>query len=78
MVVGNSGTQLDPPVTTPLPGLEIAGMEVARGVNAAEFGFVTLQRHRRRWTATLRDVEGEPLLRCALRPQSLDCELAED
>jgi hypothetical protein len=77
LVVGNSGTLLDPPVTTPLPGLEIAGMPVASGVNRAEFGFVTLQRHRHRWTATLRDVEGEPLLRCALRDDSLTCEPAE-
>lgn len=68
LVGGNSGTELDPPVTTPLPGLEIAGLEVTSGVNVAEFGFVTMQRQGRRWTATLRDVEGVPVFRCGLRP----------
>lgn len=76
LVIGNSGTQLDPPVTTPLPGLEMAGLEVTSGVNVAEFGFVTMQRHGRRWTATLRDVEGAPILRCALRAESFNCEAA--
>jgi hypothetical protein len=52
-------------------------MPVASGVNRAQFGFVTLQRHRHRWTATLRDVEGVPLLRCPLRDDSLTCEPAE-
>ena len=58
LVVGNSGTQMDPPVTTPLPGLEIAGSDVTSGLNVDEFGFVTMHRQGRRWTATLRDVEG--------------------
>ncbi len=75
LVVGNSGTELDPPVTTSLPGLEMAGLEVTSGVNLAEFGFVTMQRQgRRRWTATLRDVEGEPILKCSLRAEGLSCE----
>jgi hypothetical protein len=73
LVVGNSGTELDPPVTTPLPGLEMAGMKVASGLNLAEFGFVVLERHHRRWTATLRGVDGAPLLRCALGQTSLAC-----
>ena len=58
-------------------GIEMAGMPVASGVNRAQFGFVILQRHRHRWTATLRDVEGAPLFRCALRDDSLTCEPAE-
>ena len=75
LVVGNSGTELDPPITTSLPGLEMAGLEVTSGVNLAEFGFVTMQRQgRRRWTATLRDVEGEPILKCSLRAEGLNCE----
>jgi Calcineurin-like phosphoesterase len=74
LVVGNSGTELDPPVTTSLPGLEMAGLEVTSGVNLAELGFVTMQRQGRRWTATLRDVEGEPILRCSLRAEGLSCE----
>ena len=78
LVVGNSGTELDPPVTTSLPGLEMAGLEVTSGVNLAEFGFVTMQRQgRRRWTATLRDVEGEPILKCSLRDEGLNCEPSE-
>ena len=78
LVVGNSGTELDPPVTTSLPGLETAGLEVTSGMNLAEFGFVTMQRQgRRRWTATLRDVEGEPILKCSLRAEGLSCEPSE-
>ena len=78
LVVGNSGTELDPPVTTSLPGLEMAGLEVTSGMNLAEFGFVTMQRQgRRRWTATLRDVEGEPILKCSLRAEGLSCEPSE-
>ena len=76
MVVGNSGTALDPPVETPLPGLEIAGLEVASGVNLAQFGFVTLQRRPRAWTAHLRDVTGTPILRCVLGAESLFCRRA--
>ena len=74
LVVGNSGTELAPPVTTPLPGLQMAGLEVTTGLNIAEFGFVTMQRERDQWTATLRDVEGAPRLSCLLRPVGLGCE----
>ena len=56
----------------------MAGLEVTSGMNLAEFGFVTMQRQgRRRWTATLRDVEGEPILKCSLRAEGLSCEPSE-
>jgi len=74
LVVGNSGTELDPRVTTPLPGLEMAGLEVTSGLNVAEFGFVTMRRQGRRWTATLRDIEGAAILRCGLHAEGLACE----
>ncbi len=74
MVVGNSGTLLDPPVVTPLTGLEIAGLEVASGLNVAQFGFVTMRRlFFGAWTAVVRDVAGAPMLGCLLLGDDLDC-----
>src|SRR6185369_3160552 len=44
MTVGNSGTALDPPITTPLAGLEIAGRKVTDGDAVDRFGYVTVER----------------------------------
>lgn len=73
LVVGNSGTALDPAVMTPLPGLVIAGLPVAGGLNRARFGFVTLEASGEGWHAVLRDVAGEPQLECVLSGRNLDC-----
>ena len=73
MVVGNSGTELAPAVETPLEGLEIAGLEVASGLNMDRFGFVTMQRVLGVWTAALRGVRGVPLLGCVLGAERLTC-----
>jgi hypothetical protein len=73
IVVGNSGTLLDQAVSTPLPGLTIAGMTVAGGVSLARFGFMTLEAIDGGWHAVLRDVAGAPLLECALRGRDLTC-----
>ena len=73
MVVGNSGTELAPAVETPLAGLEIAGLEVASGLNVDRFGFVTMQRVLGVWTATLRGVRGVPLVGCVLGAGKLIC-----
>ena len=78
MTVGNSGTELDPPITTPLPGLEMAGKKVQSGLALDEFGFVVFDRRdgwksKAKWDATLRGVRGETLLECTLDSDSLDC-----
>jgi hypothetical protein len=73
LVVGNSGSELDPAVTTPLPGQVIADLPVAVGLNLDRFGFVTLEVSEGGWHAVLRDVAGEPLLECVLSGRHLDC-----
>jgi hypothetical protein len=71
LVVANSGTLLDPPITTPLRGLTIEGLAVADGVSLAQFGFATLEAIERGWRAVLRDVAGAPLLEVrATRPRA--------
>ena len=73
LVVGNSGPELDPAVTTPLAGLEIGGAEVAVGVTRDSFGFVVLDARDAGWGMTLHDVDGATELECAIAERSLDC-----
>lgn len=71
--VGNSGTKLDPAITTPLTGLEIAGATVATGTVIDRFGFLTLEQSGRDWIVTVRDVNGAPQRTCTLSGASLVC-----
>lgn len=71
--VGNSGTKLDPAITTPLTGLEIAGATVATGTVIDQFGFLTLEQSGRDWIVTVRDVNGAPQSTCTLSGTSLVC-----
>ena len=73
LVVGNSGTELDPAVTTPLAGLEIAGAEVAVGATRDTFGFVVLDARDAGWSMTLHDVDGATELECSIADRSLAC-----
>lgn len=73
IVVGNSGTNLDPPITTPLAGLEIAGATVSIGAAIDEFGFVTLDRAGAGWRATLRAVDGTALFDCEIAGGQASC-----
>jgi hypothetical protein len=73
LVVGNSGTMLDEPVTTSLAGLDIAGMKVAAGWTQAEFGFVLMEPEGGGWRATFRSVAGEIRRDCRLEGRTLDC-----
>lgn len=73
LVVGNSGTLLDPPVTTPLTGLEIAGMKVAHGTMLDKFGFVVMERAGENWSIALKDVAGGELEKCVLGNSALLC-----
>jgi hypothetical protein len=66
LLVGNSGTGLDPPLSVSLAGLEIAGTTVATGRAWHEHGFVTLEPRGDAWEATLRAVDGAPVLVCTL------------
>ncbi len=73
LVVGNSGTRLDKPVTTPLTEMEIAGMKPAYGTNAAQFGFVLLERAGDKWTLAVKNVAGSNFDNCVLGGGTLLC-----
>jgi hypothetical protein len=73
LVVGNSGTLLDPPVTTPLTGLEIAGMPVAYGTMMDKFGFALMERAGDKWTVAVKNVSGGDMDKCVLGGGSLLC-----
>lgn len=73
IVVGNSGTLLDPPVMTPLKGLEIGGMPVAYGSMIDKFGYVTLERNGSEWAIAVRNVNGGEMDRCRLGVGTLIC-----
>ncbi len=73
LVVGNSGTLLDPPVTTPLTGLDIAGMKVSYGTTIDRFGFVTMERGEGQWALGIKNVSGGDMDKCVLKDRSLLC-----
>ena len=73
LVAGNAGTSLDPPITTPLAGLAVGATTVATGITRHEWGFTTFERNDTGWLATLRDVQGAPLLACTLAGRDLAC-----
>jgi hypothetical protein len=73
LVVGNSGTLLDPTITTPLTGLDVAGAPVAGGAVSAQFGFLTLEPDPDGWTARTRDPRGFLRLRCDIRGRRVAC-----
>lgn len=73
IVVGSSGTLLDKPITTPLAGLEMAGMKVASGSMMDKWGYVLLQRSGANWALALRDPNGGILTRCTLGGGALEC-----
>lgn len=73
LVVGNSGTLLDKPITTPLAGLEIGGMKVSYGTMRADFGFVTMTRAGDEWAMRVKDVAGADKDRCVLGGGTLVC-----
>ncbi|MCK5392017.1 MAG: hypothetical protein KAJ31_06285, partial [Deltaproteobacteria bacterium] len=58
-VIGISGTELDPPVTDPLEGVEIGGATVSDAVVLNnQFGFVLMELVGEVWQMSIRDVEG--------------------
>ncbi len=80
LVVGNGSTMLDTAVSTPLTGMEIAGMKVGYGVNYAQFGFVTMERAspstsagQAQWALGVKNVNGGDLDKCVLGGGVLLC-----
>jgi hypothetical protein len=73
LIVGNGGTALDPAITPPLVGMEIAGATVAQGMVLDRFGFMTLERSDRGWLGTVRDVDGNATARCTISDDRIAC-----
>jgi hypothetical protein len=73
LIIGNSGVAMDDPITTPLPGLTIAGATVRDGLTYVEFGFTTLERDVGGWRVVTRDRNGAPLTECFLSRDGLAC-----
>jgi len=73
LIVGQSGTSLDPPITSPIVGTEIAGAAVAHGIALARFGFTTLESSDWGWMATVRDVDGRAIAQCRLALDGMSC-----
>jgi hypothetical protein len=74
LVVGMSGTALDPPLTTPLTGLAIDGITVAQGsVLTQQFGYVTMERDGDGWQTAVRDVSGGVIRTCRAEHRRLLC-----
>jgi Calcineurin-like phosphoesterase len=73
LVVGNSGAELDPPITTPLAGLEIGGLKVASGTSISRFGYAAMESSGKAWVVSVRDPSGGEIERCALDSGRLLC-----
>lgn len=72
-IVGNSGTERDPPIPVSLVGQPLGGTTVAAGMSLDAFGFVTLEPAGPGWSATARDVDGSPQLECQIVARQLSC-----
>jgi len=73
LIVGNGGTALDPNITSPLNGLQIADATVQGGAVIDEFGYMTLEPGASGWVGTLRDVAGNPILDCSIASATVQC-----
>jgi Calcineurin-like phosphoesterase len=73
LIVGNGGTTLDPNINESLTGMQIGGERVAASSVQDRFGFMTMERQGAGWMATLRDVNGAPLLACGLLGRDVAC-----
>lgn len=72
-IVGNSGTELDSPITVPLDGLEIAGAIINQGVSFDDFGFVTMENVDNSWRVSVRDVNGKEIIPCEIVGNFANC-----
>ncbi len=72
-VIGNSGTLLDPAITSPLTGLVVAGATVSTGTSVDQFGYLTVEPAADGWSTTLRDQRGGPSAACAVRGRAVEC-----
>ena len=73
MIIGNSGTELDDAVSSPLAGMEIGGDTVSSGVSLSEFGFVLMELIDDLWVMSVKDVDGGDILVCEVDGITVTC-----
>lgn len=73
LLVGNSGTALDDPITQSLVGTKIDGATVTTAKTLRTFGYMTMEPAGGGWRATVHDVEGRVIAECAIQPGNLVC-----
>ncbi len=73
LIVGNSGTELIPPITASLAGVTIDGTPVASGATVHRFGYLGVEPSGSGWTATLYDPAGATLTTCTLQDLAASC-----
>ena len=73
LIIGNSGTEMIPPIKSPLAGMELAGAPVADGFTMARFGFMTMEGSGKSWFATMRDPHGKMMTRCKIAHYRATC-----
>lgn len=74
LVAGNGGTLLDPPITTPLTGLDMAGMKVTFGEMIDKFGYVLMSRGSDgKWALAVKNESGGDMDKCVLGGGALLC-----
>ncbi len=74
LIIGMSGTELDSPVTTPFPGLEVGGDTVNQGFNLDQFAFALLElKDDGVWDMSIRDVDGQEILACEINGDQATC-----
>lgn len=73
-VVGNSGTLLDPNLSTPLDGLEIGEGTVQQSAVLDQFGYLTLTPNAQGWAGEVHNLSGQVISRCRLGQQQAICQ----
>jgi hypothetical protein len=73
LVVGHSGTALDPPITERLAGLTLDDVSLATAKTIDRFGYVTIEPAGADWRATVHDVDGGVLAECAIARGTMTC-----
>jgi hypothetical protein len=74
LVVGNSGTALDPAITGTHAGRRLAGATLERFTGFSGFGYALVQPTRGGWTIDVRDPAGRALADCRAAALRLECE----
>jgi hypothetical protein len=75
MIAGIGGTLLLPEIGENVVGMDVADATLAAATITSEHGFITLEQQQEGWTATIRNVDGEPQRtgRCRIESRGATC-----